>query len=599
MKKLLALLAILALVASACQADTSEADAAAEAEADAAAAAQAALDEAMAELEATKMAAEEGDEAAQAAQAALAEAEAKAAEAEAMAADAEEAAAVAQQELDEAAIAMEEEMSLHGGTLVIAQPADPTGLHPNRFGSTNDRNIITNMYDTLVEFDLNTYEIVPSLATDWSVSEDGLTWTFNLREGVTFHDGSPFGAEDVVMSMSRAQEPESGRTASLLTRVSETVATGDLTVEIHLSEPDRILASTLVDVYISPRDPDIDLNETPIGTGPFKFVEWERNQQVEIVRNDDFWMEGLPYLDGIIYTTVPDGTVQSLQIRTGEVDMLASTPLGDIGVLQSAGVQIVSPAAGFNSGLYHFHVNTRRDPWSNPLIRKAVSMALDRQALQRSLFGFMQIISNPMEANPAFFNPDAASYNTPDLEGAKALMAEAGYPDGFDGGEMITCSLGFQFDTLAQGVQSQLANLGIEVSLNLMDVGTYVNRTLIAFTTDEENFGNFDLALCAMVPKPDEYDLMNHPYNKLFTETMGWIDTRPEFFELLSGARSIASDEEYKAAMHQLQAWAMEEQPQIVIGGRVTPVAAGANVHGFIAHTQGHLFLANVYKSDG
>lgn len=598
-KKLLALLAILALVASACQADTSEADAAAEAEADAAAAAQAALDEAMAELEATKMAAEEGDEAAQAAQAALAEAEAKAAEAEAMAADAEEAAAVAQQELDEAAIAMEEEMSLHGGTLVIAQPADPTGLHPNRFGSTNDRNIITNMYDTLVEFDLNTYEIVPSLATDWSVSEDGLTWTFNLREGVTFHDGSPFGAEDVVMSMSRAQEPESGRTASLLTRVSETVATGDLTVEIHLSEPDRILASTLVDVYISPRDPDIDLNETPIGTGPFKFVEWERNQQVEIVRNDDFWMEGLPYLDGIIYTTVPDGTVQSLQIRTGEVDMLASTPLGDIGVLQSAGVQIVGPAAGFNSGLYHFHVNTRRDPWSNPLIRKAVSMALDRQALQRSLFGFIQIISNPMEANPAFFNPDAASYNTPDLEGAKALMAEAGYPDGFDGGEMITCSLGFQFDTLAQGVQSQLANLGIEVSLNLMDVGTYVNRTLIAFTTDEENFGNFDLALCAMVPKPDEYDLMNHPYNKLFTETMGWIDTRPEFFELLSGARSIASDEEYKAAMHQLQAWAMEEQPQIVIGGRVTPVAAGANVHGFIAHTQGHLFLANVYKSDG
>lgn len=581
------------MVATACGADTSEADAAAEAAEKAAAEAQSALEEAMAELEATKMAAEEGDEAAQEA---LAEAEAATAEAEAMA---EEAAAMAQQELEEATMAMEEEMSLHGGTLVIAQPADPTGLHPNRFGSTNDRNIITNMYDTLVEFDLNTYEIVPSLATDWSVSEDGLTWTFNLREGVTFHDGAPFGAEDVVMSMSRAQEPESGRTASLLTRVSETVATGDLTVEIHLSEPDRILASTLVDVYISPRDPDIDLNETPIGTGPFKFVEWERNQQVEIVRNDDFWMEGLPYLDGIIYTTVPDGTVQSLQIRTGEVDMLASTPLGDIGVLQSAGVQILGPAAGFNSGLYHLHVNTRRDPWSNPLIRKAVSMALDRQALQRSLFGFMQILSNPMEANPAFFNPDAASYNTPDLEGAKALMAEAGYPDGFDGGEMINCSLGFQFDTLAQGVQSQLANLGIEVSLHLMDVGTYVNRTLIAFTQDPDNFGNFDLALCAMVPKPDEYDLMNHPYNKLFVETMGWIDTKPEFFELLSGARSIASDEEYMAAMHQLQAWAMEEQPQIVIGGRVTPVAAAGNVHGFIAHTQGHLFLTNVHKSDG
>ncbi|MCE2527943.1 MAG: hypothetical protein J4G00_10475 [Actinomycetia bacterium] len=190
-------------------------------------------------------------------------------------------------------------------------------------------------------------------------------------------------------------------------------------------------------------------------------------------------------------------------------------------------------------------------------------MALDRQALQRSLFGFLQILSNPMEADPAFFNADSASYNTPDLEGAKALMAEAGYPNGFDGGEMINCSLGFQFDTLAQGVQSQLANLGITVDLNLVDVGTYVNRTLIAFTQDPDNF---DLALCAMVPKPDEYDLLNHPYNKLFTETMGWIDTKPEFFELLSDARSIASNDEYMAAMHQLRAWPMKEQPQIVIG---------------------------------
>ena len=609
MKKLLAVLAILALVAAACGTDISEADAAAadaaraaaeaetvEAQAAAeaaeaeAAAAQSALDEAMAELEATKAAAAEGDEAAREA---LAEAEAKAA-------DAEEAASTAREELEAVTTALKEEISLHGGALSIAQSADPTGLHPNRFGSTNDRNIITNMYDTLVEFDLNTYEIAPSLATDWSVSEDGLTWTFNLREGVTFHDGSPFGAEDVVMSMSRAQEPESGRTASLLTRVSDTVAVDDLTVEIRLSEPDRILASTLVDVYISPRDPDIDLNETPIGTGPFKFVEWERNQHVEVVRNENFWQEGLPYLDGIIYLSVPDSTVQSLQIRTGEVDMLASPPMGDIGVLQSAGVQILGPAQGFNSGLYHFHVNTRRDPWSNPLIRRAVSLALDRQALQRSLFGYMQILSNPMEANPAFFNADAHSYNTPDLEAAQALMAEAGYPDGFDGGEMINCSLGFQFDTLAQGVQSQLeSKLGITVSLNLMDVGAYVNRTLIAFTQDEENFGNFDLALCAMVPKPDEYDLLNHPYNKLFTETMGWIDTKPEFFELLSGARSIASDEEYVAAIHQLQAWAMEEQPQIVIGGRVTPIAAAPNVHGFIAHTQGHLFLTNVYKTEG
>ena len=102
-----------------------------------------------------------------------------------------------------------------------------------------------------------------------------------------------------------------------------------------------------------------------------------------------------------------------------------------------------------------------------------------------------------------------------------------------------------------------------------------------------------------MVPKPDEYDLLNHPYNKLFVETMGWIDHKPEFFELLSSARSIASNIEYKEAIHQLQAWAMEEQPQIVLGGRLNPIPHTANVHGFISHTQGTLYLTNVYMTEG
>lgn len=491
--------------------------------------------------------------------------------------------------IGEEAASTEAPSQASGGVLIVAQSADPTSLNPNRFGSTNDRNIITNIYDTLVEFDLETYEIVPSLATEWTTSEDGLVWTFTLREGVTFHDGTPFGAEDVVVSVERAMDPESGRTTSLLTRVDEVVAVDDQTVEIRLNEPDRILLSTLVDVYISPRDPDIDLGETPIGTGPFKFVVWDRNQQVEVERNDEFWQEGLPYLDGVEFRTVPDGTVQSLQIRTGEVDMLADTPLGEIATLQSAGLQILSPVEGFNSGLYHFHINTRRDPWTSEPLRQAVSNAVDRNALSQSLFGFMQVISNPMEANAAFFNPDAPSYNERDLEAATALVAEAGFSDRVDGGEMIVCGLGFQFETLAQAVQNQLAEAGIDITITVLDVGTYVAQTL------GDDAGNFDLALCAMVPKPDEYDLLNHPYAKLFTEALGWIDENPEFYDLLTEARSMPDDDEYRQAILDLQQMTMEGQPEIVLGGRLSPVTAAADVQGFIAHTQGHLFLTTVY----
>ena len=627
MKRLIALLAILALVATACGEDTSEAEAAAAAEAEArataeaqaaeaeaaaaaaaaeaeaaaseVAAAQAALDEAMAELEETKMAAEAGDEAAMEAlaeaEAKAAEAEAMAAEAEAMVAEAEEAAAMAEQELEEATMAMEMEIPV-GGTLVIAQTADPNQIHPNRYGSTAGRNIVTNMYETLVEFNLNTYEIRPLLATHWNVSEDGLTHEFHIRPDVVFHDGSDLDAVDVVRSIERAQEPGAGRTASLLTRVAEVVATGDLTVEVRLSEPDRILHSTLIDVYISPAE-DIDLNATPTGTGPYRFVSWEKNQKVVIERNPDYW--GDAYLDRIEYITVPDENVQSLQLRSGEVHMLAQGPLPELAALSEAGMVIASPPSG-NTGLYHFHVNTRRDIWSNPLVRKAVSMAIDRPALQRTLLGHMQVISNPMESNAQFFNPDAASYNAPDVEGAKAVLASAGYADGFDGGEMIVCATNIEHTWLAEAVQEQLkTGLNIQIDLNIMDVATYVDRTLPTHTNDPDQLGLYDLAQCAMVPKPDEYDLLNHPYNKLFVETMGWIDHKPEFFELLASARSIASNTEYKEAIHQLQVWAMEEQPQIVLGGRLNPIPHSPDVKGFISHTQGTLYLTNVYLTDG
>ena len=477
-----------------------------------------------------------------------------------------------------------------GGTLVVAQSADPTSLDPYRYGSTNDRSIITNMYDTLVQFDLETYDVVGSLAAEWSVSEDGLVWTFTLQDGVTFHDGSALDSADVVTSVQRAIEPESNRTTTLLTRVAEVAAVDPLTVEITLTEPDRILLSTLIDVYIAPEDRSLDLGAAPVGSGPFMFVSATPNQQVELERNPDYWRDGLPYLDGVTFRTVPDGTVQSLLVRTGEVDMLAETPLGEIGTIQAAGLQLIAPAEGFNSGLYHFHTNTRRDPWSNPLVRQAASHALDRAAMAQSLFGFMQVQSSPMEVNAEFFNADAPSYNEQDLDAAAALMEEAGLADGVDGGELIVCGLGFQYNTLGQLVQLQLEEIGIDVEVTVLDVGTYVARTL------GDDAGDFDLALCGMVPKPDEYDLINHPYAKLFTEALGWIDQEPAFYELLESARAMTDDTEYAAAIAELQVTAMTGQPEIVLGGRITPVAAAPGVEGFRTHTQGHLFLAEVSK---
>lgn len=477
-----------------------------------------------------------------------------------------------------------------GGVLVVSHPADPTGLHPNRFGSTNDRNIITNIYDTLVEFDLNDYSIVGSLAESWEASADGLTWTFNLRQGVKFHNGEDFTAEHVVASVAAAQEPESGRTTSLLTRVESTVAVDDHTVAINLSQPDRSLLSTLVDVYIRPLDESIDLSEHPTGTGPFMFVRWDRNQEVEVERNPDYWREGLPYLDGIIFRTIPDGSVASLQLRNGDVDIMGSTPLGEVGPLQAAGMQFFSTAEGIGNGFYHFHINTRVEPWSgNPTLRQALAASVNRQAAAGAVFGFLAPMNNPVEQNQAWLNPDAGGFTEFDPDVAPALMEEAGYPDGVDGGEMIVCGLGFEYNTLAQVVQQQAAAVGIDITITVLDVGTYVERSL------GERAGDFSLALCGLVPKPDEYDLINHTYAKLFIEAQGYIDENPEFFELLTNARSMASDDDYRDAIFSLQETVMESQHNVVIGGRILPHAAASHVRDFIAHTQGHMFLDSVW----
>lgn len=477
-----------------------------------------------------------------------------------------------------------------GGNLIVGQSGEPTSINPHRFGDQNARNIIIAIFSTLVEHDLQTYAIRPSLAQSWSVSRDGLDWTFRLRANVKFHDGSDLDADDVKASLERALEPASGRTAPLLTRIKSLEAKDALTFVIHLSQPDRILLSTLLDVYIGPAGVTTErLGEAPMGTGPFKFVRWDRNMQVVLERHPDYWRKGLPCADRLTFRTIPEESVRSQQLRGGQIHVSSSGLLGEMATLASAGLVLHAPPRGFNLGLYNVHTNTRREPWRRQEVRQALSLAVDREAVSRALFGFVQVLSNPMEANKRFFSPQAASYNKRDLDQAKQLLAAAGFSGGVDGGEAIVCGLGFQFNILGQLVQSQAAEAGIRLRLTILDVGTYVARTLGG------RRGEYDIAVCAMVPKPDEYDLLNHPYAKLFTQTLGWIDQRREFYDLLDAARSMPGDSAYRQAITELQRIAMEGQAEIIVGGRLDPTPARAFVKNFIPHTQGNTFFEAVW----
>src|SRR5690606_19993745 len=196
-----------------------------------------------------------------------------------------------------------------GGSLVVAITAEPPGWDPSASTSQEiPRVVYDNVMQGLVRFD-RTGAIVPALATEWNVSDDGLTWTFRLREGVTFHDGSAFDTADVIEKFERAMDPDSGHTNSQYYEAIESVeAVDENTVAFHLSRPSSSLLYNLArpDSVINPSGTAETQRTQPVGTGPFTFAEYVPGSHVRLDRFDGYWEEGLPYLDSATFRIISD-----------------------------------------------------------------------------------------------------------------------------------------------------------------------------------------------------------------------------------------------------------------------------------------------------
>lgn len=476
-----------------------------------------------------------------------------------------------------------------GGQLRWAMAGDPTTLHPHQYGAQNDRQILAQIYDTMLVHDRETYEVEPSIITEWSVAEDGLSYTLTVREGVTFHDGRALTAEDVRWSIEQSMVEEASRTASLLTAIESIDIEGD-DVVLNLNAPDRYIPQALVDVYVSPDDEDIDYNDAPIGTGPFQFVEWQRNQRVVLEAFDDYWQEGLPYLDGVVIESVPEDSTRVSRLLNDEVDLVEVVPFAQYEALDAAGIELVTPPGGLSTGYYDLRLNTREEPWSDPAVRQALSYAIDREAIAQALLGFMTPTANPVfESLDEYFDPDAPTYEH-DPDRARQLLSSAGHDGGVEGGTLfVHPDLGIEYSIVAELIQDQAATVGIDIELENMDVATWVERVF--------NENEFDVGLSSMIPKPDEYDLIAHTWSKITGQATGWAEQSPEFFDLLAEARTF-EDEAYVEAIRDLQELAMEGQSVIVVGGRNASIALQPRVRDFVAHAQTTVFLRDVWLGD-
>ena len=373
-----------------------------------------------------------------------------------------------------AALALQEGTPTPGGILKVGLQSDPTALDPQKQSLTAIWHVIEHIYQglTRIKPDLT---VEPGLAEGWEISEDGTSYMFVLREGVTFHDGTPLKASDVKFTFERLVDPATASTgASELASMKSVEATDDRTVVMTLHAPDASLLATLAggttviysEEFVKANNNDV--SQVANGTGPFKFVEYVPNTRIVLERNENYWEEGLPYLDGIEMTIASDDTARTAAVVTGTVDFIEYAPLRDIPTLEQD--PTLKLAGESNTNIRFIGFNLSKEPFNNPLVRQAIAAVVDREAmLGPTVFGY----GTPTEVlfPPDFWAALQQEVRPPDVERARELMAEAGFADGFN--TTITSWSQYSFlSNAAVVLQEQLRQIGIEAELNLVENAT-------------------------------------------------------------------------------------------------------------------------------
>ena len=364
-----------------------------------------------------------------------------------------------------------------GGTLnfQLLRDAD-AGYDPALGIESTVYTINDSMFDTLLEVQPDG-QLVPSLATEWTISDDELTYTFKIRTGVKFHNGREMTADDVKYTIDRIKDPATKSPRQSVYALVDSVEAPDATtLVIHLSEPYAPLLAVLADISsgIVPKEAAADLVNHPVGTGPFKFVEWVRDDHVKVEANKDYWREGLPYLDGITYTFNGDANARAASLRSGTVDFLWNAPPELHDVLSKDPTLQTYGGKGTQSFQYML-LNMKKAPFSDVKVRQAIYWALDREEIQQ--------ISRPgttTSVTTGFLPPEhwagvkETMYHQ-DYDKAKQLLGEAGYADGFPMEILALVGSDFHIRS-AQAVQQQLKPLGIEVTVTTVDSGQQTAR---------------------------------------------------------------------------------------------------------------------------
>jgi peptide/nickel transport system substrate-binding protein len=454
-----------------------------------------------------------------------------------------------------------------GGTLVAAIGGEPDQLDPHVTSAYVSFQVLENVFDTLVEPDEN-LEMVPSLAESWEVSEDGLTYTFTLQDGVTWHDGSPLTSLDVVYSFERIRESASnGWRFGTVTDVS---APDDSTVVFTLSAPTPNLLSHIgafkgMAIVQQANVDSGEITTAPIGTGPFSVTSWTSGDSIELASNPDYW-GGAPSLDGVTYRFIPDATVALTNVQEGTAHWTDNLPEQQVNDLKDSDGIVVESAP--SNDYWYFAPNQAREPFGDPRVRQALAWAIDRDAIvQASTFGNGVVNQTAIPATSGWYY-DYAPYSR-DLDMARSLLEEAGVSDLTM--DLMVVSTDTPAVTNAQVIAANLAEIGVNVEIRQLDVSTWLA---------DQAEGNFDAFLWSWIGNldPSDFYYAQHHTDGGFN-AQGY--SNPDVDALLDEAAAETDQEARKALYDQAAQQIVDDASYVYLYNPEVVAAWSPNVEGF------------------
>lgn len=468
-----------------------------------------------------------------------------------------------------------------GGTLRIAVSTAFDSPDPHKYRTVTNFALFSLCTNALTEVGKN-FELQPSLAESWQASANGLEYTFNLRQGVKFHNGQAFSAEDVKWSLERIMNPKTASAQrSDLAVIQSIEALDPHRVRIRLKQPFTPfltkVATVRVPILPAASVPADGTVTRTVGTGPWEMLEWKTNEYVRLRRFKDYWEKGLPYIDELIVRPIADGNVRLTGLRAGDLDLIQDVPSKDVDALRTSKDLVIYTGPG--SWPSYIVFNTRKPPFDDVRVRQAVAHAVDKKALIAGhLWGHAQVTNQPFpKGSPWVLDVKEKEL---DLAKAKKLLAEAGYAGGLE--VPILVGTGWaEFVEGAQVLQSQLRKIGITLKLDVTDLATWVARV------NKRDFNVFYLWYSARYDPDDFYRRMFHTSEETSNNRSGYKN--PAVDRLLDlGATTHDPGERKKIYTQALQA-VIEDAPVIWTNIPDVGLAWRTALKGFATNVGGYL----------